>query len=70
MNPSCASQGGDHFAGGEIPQQSVVDAHESDCNGDAWVYGDLHLVCRLIGNMFAVFKQALHHHVNDGIDTL
>jgi len=68
ISQSIADQSRDNFAGGEIPEQAVVEAHESDGDGHARIDRDLHLVGRFLRQPFAVFKHALHNHTYKAID--
>jgi hypothetical protein len=60
ISKSIADESRNDFAGGEIPKQAVVEAHESDGDGHARIDRDLHLVGRFLRQSFAVLHHALH----------
>jgi len=55
-------------AGGEIPEQAVVEAYESGGNGHARIDGDFHLVGRFLRQSFAVLNHGLHNHADKAVD--
>jgi hypothetical protein len=61
-------EGGDHVASREITEQPVVDLHESDGYCDAGFDGHLHLIARLLRDMFPVLKHAFDNHPDNIID--
>jgi len=58
------------FTGSKIPYVWVIDAHRSDRDRDARLNRDLHLIGRLLRNVFTMFKHALHDHPHDVVDIL
>jgi len=68
ISKSTAAQRRDNFAGGEIPEQAVVEAHELDGNGHARIDRNLHLIGRFLRQSFAVLNHALHNHADKAVD--
>lgn len=65
-----ADEAGNNLAGGEIPKQSVVEAHELDSDCHPRFYGYLDFISGFLRNMFAVLKHALHDHMDHVINVL
>ena len=65
-----AHKAGNDLADGEIPKQSVVEAHELDSDCHTRFYGYLDFISGFLRNMFAVLKHALNDHVDNVIDVL
>lgn len=65
-----ADEAGNNLAGGEIPKQSVVEAHRSDSDCHTRFDGYLDFISGFLRNMFAVLKHALHDHMDNVINVL